>query len=73
MLSTLNKILKTPIIVLMLLYFATSLQLYNWLGVNTLWGGGEEMLIPRIYIICSTLLTYLMIQTCGWFEDGKDE
>ena len=72
MLTILNKFIKTPIIVLTLLYFAVSFQIYNWLGVNTLWGGGEDVLLPRTYVICSTLLTYLMLQVSGWFEDDKD-
>ena len=72
MLPILNKFLKTPIVVLTLLYFAVSFQIYNWLGVNTLWGGGEDVLLPRTYVICSTLLVYLMLQVSGWFEDDKD-
>ena len=72
MLTILNKFIKTPIIVLTLLYFAVSFQIYNWLGVNTLWGGGEDVLLPRTYVICSTLFTYIMLQTCGWFEYDRD-
>ena len=65
MLETLKSFIKKPIAILVLIYFASSLQMYIWLGVNTLWGGGEEVIIPRIYVLCSTMMTWLLLTVSG--------
>ena len=65
MLDNLKKLFSKPIVILVLIYFASSFQIYNWLGVNTLWGGGEEVIIPRIYVLCSTIMTWLLLTVSG--------
>ena len=65
MLETLKNFIKKPVAILVLIYLASSFQIYNWLGVNTLWGGGEEVIIPRIYVLCSTLMVWLLLTVSG--------
>ena len=65
MLETLKNFIKKPVAILVLIYLASSFQIYNWLGVNTLWEGGEEVLVPRIYVICSTMMTWLLLTVSG--------